>query len=483
MGTPSTPFHLALHLPRLFYCSVTAVVLAVALCKVSVRYSFNNNEGWNAFWAAAWGGSDLYPDPSKFKLNNYPPLWSYATGALGRLIGDNVQAGRILASLALLLNAVAVSLIVRAITGRGQGSWFAGAALLAIFGVFYETYVAVNDPQIAANCLMSFAILLSLPQLERTWSKNAEYFSVPLMLIAGLLKPNVVAAPASIAVFLMLYRRSRLAHFLGLSAMGFVTTCIVLYASFGPSLFSSVLFPRPYEISAAWIITKGQIVNYNVLLSIPLFLSFSANPNTKLVCIYSMISFILGFLFAGGADVDINVFFDFAVSISIGLGLLQTSINDLVREKAEIIRNGVVSTGWLAVALLSLTFSLQSGFREASYAFDAVADNTQRDDVAYVRSHGDHVLCDDLALCYWAGKRFEVDLNNLQTLIWAEPALESHFEERIADCSYSLIQLGYDWDNARVGPFTANVVEALKTHYREARRTDSAVYWVPSYCK
>jgi len=100
-----------------------------------------------------------------------------------------------------------------------------------------------------------------------------------------------------------------------------------------------------------------------------------------------------------------------------------------------------------------------------------------------MRSHGDHVLCDDLALCYWAGKRFEVDLNNLQTLIWAEPALESHFEERIADCSYSLIQLGYDWDNARVGPFTANVVEALKTHYRETRRTDSAVYWVPSYCK
>ncbi len=338
MGTPSTPFHLALHLPRLFYCSVTAVVLAVALCKVSVRYSFNNNEGWNAFWAAAWGGSDLYPDPSKFKLNNYPPLWFYATGALGRLIGDNVQAGRILASLALLLNAVAVSLIVRAITGRGQGSWFAGAALLAIFGVFYETYVAVNDPQIAANCLMSFAILLSLPQLERTWSKNAEYFSVPLMLIAGLLKPNVVAAPASIAVFLMLYHRSRLAHFLGLSATGFVTTCIVLYASFGPSLFSSVLFPRPYEISAAWIITKGQIVNYNVLLSIPLFLSFSANPNTKFVCIYSMISFILGFLFAGGADVDINVFFDFAVSISIGLGVLQTSINDLVREKADIIQ-------------------------------------------------------------------------------------------------------------------------------------------------
>ncbi len=69
MGTPSTPFHLALHLPRLFYCSVTAVVLAVALCKVSVRYSFNNNEGWNAFWAAAaWGGSDLYSDPSKFSI-------------------------------------------------------------------------------------------------------------------------------------------------------------------------------------------------------------------------------------------------------------------------------------------------------------------------------------------------------------------------------------------------------------------------------
>src|SRR5450432_1977967 len=81
--TKQRSFNLIFHLPLLLYALLSAVLIAAVLCKIGVRYAFNVNEGWNAFWAtAAWTGADLYPSPSSLKLNNYVPLWFYATGAL-----------------------------------------------------------------------------------------------------------------------------------------------------------------------------------------------------------------------------------------------------------------------------------------------------------------------------------------------------------------------------------------------------------------
>src|SRR5205807_7371729 len=110
---------LLFRLPAAFYFSTSIFVIASILCKCAVEYSFNVNEGWNAFWAAAaWNGADLYPDPASLKLNNYPPLWSFLTGALGKVVGDNIAAGRILAGSALIANAVMVGLVARDITGH-----------------------------------------------------------------------------------------------------------------------------------------------------------------------------------------------------------------------------------------------------------------------------------------------------------------------------------------------------------------------------
>ena len=89
MSIQLKPIDLIFHLPRLFYFSLSAALAAAVFCKIGVKYGFDTNEGWNAYWAsAAWDGSDLYPDPTSLKLNNYLPLWSYSTGALGRLVGE-----------------------------------------------------------------------------------------------------------------------------------------------------------------------------------------------------------------------------------------------------------------------------------------------------------------------------------------------------------------------------------------------------------
>jgi hypothetical protein len=57
----------------------------------------DENEGWAAYHAdAAMGRSALYPSRDQLITNNYPPLSFYIVGALGRLIGDTVLAGRLL---------------------------------------------------------------------------------------------------------------------------------------------------------------------------------------------------------------------------------------------------------------------------------------------------------------------------------------------------------------------------------------------------
>src|ERR1700739_1692769 len=99
-------------LPSVVYVALALVIIAALACKVGTRFSFNVNEGWNAYWAkAAWSGADLYPPLDGGRLNNYLPLWFYLTGALGALIGDNVRAGRALAAIALLLDGAVIALM------------------------------------------------------------------------------------------------------------------------------------------------------------------------------------------------------------------------------------------------------------------------------------------------------------------------------------------------------------------------------------
>jgi hypothetical protein len=476
------PATLIFYLPRLFYLIFSAALAAAVLFKIVAEYSFDTNEGWNAFWAsAAWDGSNLYPDPASLKLNNYLPLWSYSTGALGNLVGDNIQAGRILAGTALLLNAAVIVLIVREIAGRGRCCWFAGAAFLTIFGLFYGNYVAINDPQVAANLFMTLSLFLFVRRIDGKSGPNLDYLIVVLMLVGGLLKHNVLAAPVSVAIYLTLYRRSALAHFVAVSAAGGAIICAVLYATFGTPLFSSLLFPREYNLAVALTQTRDQLAQYNVfLLAVP-YLLLQTSLQAKFIFIYSIASFIQGLVFTGGADVDVNVFFDFAVAISIGLGLAENSVAEMIEHKTDKFQAGLLPTGWLIFTSLPVILSLEAGYSQVRLAFDALTGNTQQVDLEYVKSTAGDVVCENLAFCYWTGKKFEVDLNNLKTMVWARPALEREFLSRIETCSYALIQLDEDWEDDD-GPFTENMIEALKHHYAETRKTESAIYMTPSRC-
>src|SRR5947209_10161883 len=78
-------------------------LLARNILAIPVLAPLDPNEGWNAAHAlAAMAGGTLYPSPQSLMVNNYPPLSFYIVGALARLTGDAVIAGRILSLISFL---------------------------------------------------------------------------------------------------------------------------------------------------------------------------------------------------------------------------------------------------------------------------------------------------------------------------------------------------------------------------------------------
>jgi hypothetical protein len=229
-------------------------------------------------------------------------------------------------------------------------------------------------------------------------------------------------------------------------------------------------------LSNAWGQALGQIWLYNLLLVAIPYLAWRPSPKARLILIYAIVSFVQGLVFSGGADVDANVFFDFAAAVSIGLGLMQTSVVDTIERPEGTSRPGLLLSAWLVICLIPPALVLPSGLSELGQTYEAVV-RTQQADLTLIKSASGRVACENLAFCYWSGKAFEVDLNNLRTLIVARPDVERIFIGRIEQCTYALIQLDDDWEDDG-GPLTDAIRDALKLHYKQSETTEDGVYWV-----
>jgi hypothetical protein len=472
-------------LPGLAYLAIAAVVVAAMACKIGTRYSFNVNEGWNAYWAsAAWSGGELYPPLSGLRLDNYLPGWFYVTGALGHVTGDVILAGRALSAMALLLIGFVLSLITRELGGGGRGGWLAGVAFVALFGLHHQDYAAADDPQIFASLLMTVAFWRTLRSLDATPSLARWAGIVALMVAAGLIKHNIVAAPLAIALFLLFSARWRaLALFAGLSVVALAIVAAGLDAAFGRRVFSLLLLPKPYSAAVAWDQTRVQLEQYGLVLAAVPFLALRSDGKTRLILLYAAIALVLAAALSGSDGVDVNVFFDFLFCIAIGLGVMGGAVAQFVRRDGPPAgARWAAVAGWLAVALVSPAIQAASSREAITNAFRAVGDGTYAADLQYIRAADGAVVCRDPTLCYWAGRPQTIDLNNIRSIARAEAALEAEVVAQIESCRFALIELGEDWDDRENGPLTDRIRDAIEAHYAQARTSKYGLYWRPQ-CK
>jgi len=452
-------------------------ILADRLALLPLHVALNPNEGWNALHTEAWlAGRALYLDPAGPVLNNYPPLSFTIVAFLGRFTGDLIVAGRILSTVSLLVAATFSGVIACMLGGARAAGWFAGLLLLTTFLVGYTDYVAMDDPQMLALALST----LGLWTLVRWWgSTRALATAMVLMLLAGLTKHNMIALPIAtvIAVWLDSPRRG-----VALAVGGVIATALTLgliHLTWGPDSLHSLLAGRQWEpLYLAQNLLRGMPV-----LALPLATIvagaglLSRRGPDRLLLTYVMMALATTLLMGGGAGVYYNCFFDLAVASCTLAGIIVCRAMLAVGARYPQVRflplALVLGVATLAIKpLLTARWNLQGGDAAALAALTAA-------DVSRIRDVAGPVACETTALCYWAGKGFELDYFNARQAVLTGRGRENNVLSLLRAQKFALIQLQDRAPGARLSPPAPGEMSVLDSNYVEVHHSGTGIYLVP----
>ena len=129
------------------------------------------------------------------------------------------------------------------------------------------------------------------------------------------------------------------------------------------------------------------------------------DPYVRLVLVYVPVSIIGALVFAGGAGVDANVFFDADIALALSAGLLIDRVGQALW--------AAVAALLYAIPLFCLLPTITGDWSApVSWLRPRAADSgVAAAEIALLRSQPDPVLCEVLSLCYWSGKSPQVAIN------------------------------------------------------------------------
>jgi len=459
--------------PRIFKLVVlglglfSALGLWRAVAIMGVQLPIDPNEGWNAYHAAAAAsGGPLYPGPQSYMINNYPPLSFYLVGGLGRLFGDNIFAGRIVA----LLSFFFVAFGIYAAARRMGCERFAALFAMFLFAgslVVFTDYVGIDDPQMLAHALAMAGFLLLLKEPRGALRLGG---AALLFVLAVFVKHNVIAMAVAITLWLALYdRRSamRLAAFgIVLAVLGLVLFRLV----YGAGLLAQLITPRLYSLDNLrlgfdrWLIRSlAPLVGLTILASLR-----SDDRYVRLVAVYAAFAMILGVVFLGGAGVDVNVLFDADIALALGAALLL--------EKTGRRAFAPLAATVMALPLLIGAWTI-GGWTEADSWLHPMGDEAEmaRHDIALLMARDGPALCEMQSFCYWAHKPAAVDVFNVGQAFDTGARDDAPLVTSIEAHRFSVIQ--FDPDSPY--PLGQNVHDAVERAYRLDHKDDYGSFYVP----
>ncbi len=407
----------------------------------------NYNEGWNAFHSThALGQEKLYPRADQLFSNNYPPLSFYLVGGLGAVIGDDIIAGRLVSFGSLLSVAVAIFVLLQGPLGcQFTPSLLASLLFLGYFSTHYRSYVAMNDPQMLGHALQLWGVVL----LSGTVTPHRDsriWISLALGLIFGSLfiKHNLLAIPLLTTGWLVPSARG---YWLWV-AIGVSMGCLGLcYGIYGPDFLREILFhSRQYQLGKM----PDKLLNWLHPAFLWMLYGIAATWNAYRKHSWLVVTYLLGSLalaaaMAGGKGVDYNAVFDVLISVLLllGIGLNQIKpwlISTWIRPRLY----------WIIILALPVILAVPSvGLMHEFRVFPAEKVSTAQVIDAIATADGP-VMCEMLALCYWAGQPFEVDVFNtgqkMKTGVMAETVLTNLIEKQ----RFAIIQLDYSNGSRRL---------------------------------
>jgi len=376
------------------------------------------NEGWNAYWAeVAWRGGPLYPAVNSPISNNYPPLSFYLVGALGRVVGDNIFAGRLLALVSLGVIAADLFVWLRINRVSRATAAFGSVLFLAAFGAYAPAYIAMNDPQLLAHAfMMTSAVVL----WRFDFSRKALVGAAVLMVVAGTIKHLLIAMPLAVTAWIVLYRRQVLMTWLiaGVAVLG--AGLVLLYYTQGAVFFHDMASSRLYSrlLVESGIRRVWNSFGFLAVLSGVALIAWVSRVSSRemreqaaFAVLYFVIAAGVGALAAGGKGVDRNAFFEFLIAAVLAVSVGVEHLRSRMAHGLYPLLGSVVAAGCCMVFL-----------SEAVQEWPArllLLQQTDRREAASIQMIGDirrlgggAAACEELSLCYWAGSAFKVDFFN-----------------------------------------------------------------------
>jgi hypothetical protein len=447
--------------------SALALALARIVATLGFHVSQDPNEGWNAYQALQFmSNGTLYPPPDSLWFNNYPPLSFLVVGAIGKTLGDYIVAGRIVSLVSALSIAAAVIVVSRIMKADRWSSVFASLLLLAGL-VMYSDYVGMDDPQLLGHAIAIFGLI---PILRRTADLPAIIFAALLLTVSVFIKHNLIALPAALLIWLAI-EAPRSAVVFAVAGAGLTLLGLVAFRlTFGVGLLTELNSPRLYALAnlihsvSAWLVWSEVMLCGFLLVSV-----LRRQDKYVLFCsLYALISIGLGTILSGGTGVDMNIWFDAAIALSFGASLLFTELGS--HPISRYLAAGVYAMPLLVgIAMqyngdwLDRSFWLEPRQSEVSIA---------NAEIAFLNSHRGPALCENLALCYWAGKKRQVDVFNLGQAYATKERDARALQAMLARHGFGVLQ----FDSLEKFPLGPNVRKAVLKYYRVDHQDDDGVF-------
>jgi hypothetical protein len=456
----------------LLVTAVLAVGCALGLmhfaCVIDFHVPFDPNEGWNAYFTqAAMRTGSPYPPAASLMINNYPPLSFYLVGAISKITGDVIIAGRTVSLASLLAVAVGIETAARQMGCNRTEALF--SALFFTAGLMLTSdYAAMDDPQLLGHAVAmgGFVLALREPRTPRLM-----VFAALLFALSFFVKHNLIVLPAALALWLFLADRRHAVTFM-LAGVVFLLIGLGLFKqSYGVGLFDQLASARTYSLSNAW----SGLDRWLLWGAVPaggaaLLLTIARHDRHAVLCaIYAFLAIVAGALFLGGAGVDANAMFDADIAVALCAGLLLNRLE---------FRLGAGAVALVYAVPLALgMWNLDADWRDPDYWFHPMAEERAQAaaEIALLRSAQGPAVCEMLSLCYWAGKPAEVDVFNIEQAYLAGASSSDALFGAISAKRYAMLQ----FEQSTPFVLTPRLQRAVEQNYRIVRQDDDRTFFAP----
>lgn len=382
---------------------LAALYFAWPIWRAQWIIEIDGNEAWNAFHVDRLrSGLPLYPARDDLISNNYPPLSFMLIRWLSESGASPILIGRILSLLATAAVAVSVGSVIRCFGGAWAGALLGSLWYLATMARFFDTYVGMNDPNLAALAVMMGGLAWSVHAQKHGRAVEPAFV---LMAIAGFYKHNLVAIPLAAFVWLLtLDGRTALRAALagGITAVVGLLACT---AVFGHAFVDQMTLPRVIDLQRPF---NGSGRLQWILPALAIWVYWASTSRQRAQVRFTAILVLFAFgdhcFQQIGVGVDDNSQLQLVAAVGIGLGLAYHYV-----EPPRLLRRGRIIV--LAIVLLRLLLNNRyepyllvssAAFRSIGPASVAVATSEAR----RVAAIPGEVSCSVMTVCYEAGKKF-----------------------------------------------------------------------------